>query len=1118
MSKSEIMAGLWKTPECPHLGKEGYRTGYSSYDSEEKALKDIEYADDEHKKCISGNWRFRYCKDVNENVTGFFETGYDDSHWDLIPVPSCWQIHGYGVPIYTNTVYPFQAESRKLHPPHIPDEKNSKGLYRTSFFISDSSSGQQTILHFQGVESAFYVWVNGQLAGFSQNSFSPAEFNISEYVHSGENVLAVEVYRYCACSYIEDQDMWRMSGVMRDVYLLTEPDVRIFDFQVKTLLDADYKDANLNVLIKVMNNTDLPVEAHHIQLDLYDPDGKIVQQSPLVTGFTGMENPDWPVNSWRSGDYSTANYMRFQEHPKFIYANTMRSVYLDVKIANPLKWTAEMPHLYTMLLTLLDENNQIVQVVKKKIGFRSISAKNGEILINGKAIKFKGMNIHEFHPQKGRAIDKDLMLKDIKLLKQHNFNSVRNSHYPHHPLWYDLCDEYGLYVMDECNMESHEISYKDDVLPGNDWRWMPSSIDRIASSVGVNKNSPSVIIWSMSNEAGYGENIALMAAFARTLDGTRLIHERQMSSIADMESDTYPGIEWIKKRAESRPGFPYILNEYAHAMGNAMGNFADYWDLFETYPVLGGGFIWEWCDHGILTRDKNGIPFYAYGGDFGDEPNSGNFIFDGVVTGERDITPKLLEVKRVQQFIQVIPADLSSNIIEIYNKHYHINSDYLYGIWKIEKNGHPVAEGQINDMNIEPQSRRSYTLLIPDGCCSEPGIYYLRFSFALRQDTLWADAGYEMAAVQIKLKEIKATPVFPDQKNNILKLEESTDMICISSDTFTCEFDKKSGELSSYCANQIFFFNTSEGSQHGPRLNVFRAYTDNDSHSPSVQGNYGWKKIGLHDLKPELHEIKWIDKNTADVEVAVSKTWHCYNEAGFNQFSIYKIMADGRIFVHNKIQPFGELAVLPRIGFQWAVPEYFTDLVWFGRGAHESYPDRKTSADISLYAKKISDEPLYYMYPQEMGNHEDTRWFTLRNTSGTGFLVFSPDSFSFSASRYTDMELHNAKHREYLKQSKETIVSMDYRQNGLGNSSCGRDVMHKYKLYPETIDFNYTFVPILPASVPADGWMASEVVTAPDSIFNIRKDLSIRCEEAFENMELVDPSDKEARRRAGFET
>ena len=1106
---------LWRHPDTVQLGKEAYRSGFAAYPSREAALADKSPADASHRQCLSGDWKFRYLADVNEELPGFFNVDYDDSGWDTIPVPGCWQLFGYGIPIYTNTVYPFNAERRTLHPPHIPDDKNSKGLYRTRFSLTAVHAEEQVILHFQGVESAFYVWINGHAVGFSQNTFSPAEFNITEYLREGENVLAVAVYRYCACSYIEDQDMWRMSGIFRDVYLLKEPDVRIFDFAVHTRLDPEYKDSRLEVRVKVMNNRPVFAEAHTVEMDLLDPDGQPVGPTPLAGGFTGMNNPDWPVNSWRVGDSFAPAPVQSK---KFLYPGIMRTVYLAAQVENPRKWTAETPHLYTLLLTLRDENGQIVQVVKRRIGFRSITTENGVIYINGRPIKFKGVNIHEFHPEKGRAVDREWMLRDIVLLKQHNFNAVRCSHYPHHPLWYELCDEYGLYVMDECNLESHEISYKDDVLPGNDLRWTAACIDRAAGCVGVNKNSPSVVVWSTSNEAGYGENIALMASYLRTMDDTRLIHERQMCAIADMESDTYPGIDWVKRRAELRPDFPFILNEYAHAMGNAMGNFADYWELFEHYPVLGGGFIWEWCDHGILTTDKDGKPFSAYGGDFGDQPNSGNFIFDGIVPADRRITPKLLEVKRVQQPVKVAALAAKQGRIEIRNRYYHENLNGLYAAWTVERNGRVLCEGAITDLDIAPQETRRYDLAFPETLCEAPGEYFLTLRFCLKEATSWAGQDYELARCQLPVTAIPMPAAKPDVGGAVLRVTETETAVHLSGDRFACGFSRESGELCSYQLGGRRLFSTGEGIQFGPRLNVFRAFTDNDAHSPATLGALGWEKIGLHELTRTGVTLRLIRQEKTHAVLAVSVTYQCKGgDAGFNQYTAYTVFADGRICMRNTLQPFGKLGNLPRLGFTKTLDEAFEQVRWFGRGPQESYPDRKSAADVSLYQRGISDEPEYYLFPQEMGSHEDTRWLEITTAEGRGLLISASRHFCFSASRYTDLDLHNAAHSEYLIPRKEAVLSLDYAQNGLGNASCGRDTMHKYKLLPETVDFDLLFQPV---SAHDDAFARTAGIPdgakAPGELFAIDRSLSIDCSKQFEDMELVDPSDREARIRAGY--
>lgn len=1100
---------VWRSRDVLGLNKEAYRSIFPQYRTLEEALADTSFENKKYRVCLNGQWKFRYSEDVTVQEPFYLED-CDDSSWDEIPVPGCWQMFGYGIPIYTNYLYPFEGDSAKLNPPLIPDDKNSKGMYRTSFEITAEQLKEQVILHFDGVESAFYVWVNGVKAGYSQNSFSPAEFNITPYVKEGKNILAVEVYRYCAFSFVEDQDMWRMSGIFRDVSLRFEPKIRLYDFQVRTYLDQEYRDSELNLYIKILNDTEGMQGPYTVETMLLDVEGKEVEGG-VVSGYTGMDNPIWPVNTWRNeslGHYKTSN-----EHPKQMFAGCMRHIYVSTRVANPHKWTAETPYLYTLILKLKDMDGNTLHVAKRKIGFRSVEEKKGQLLINGRPIRFKGANLHEFHPLRGRALTKEDMLQDVLMLKRHNYNAMRCSHYPHHPIWYELCDEYGLYVMDECNMESHELSYKDDVLPGNDYRWTQCCVDRAMSSFSVNKNSPSVVIWSMSNEAGYGENIAIMAACFRALDDTRPIHERQMTSIADMDSDTYSGLVWVERKAKRDPERLFVLNEYAHAMGNAIGNFADYWEIFERYPNIGGGFVWEWFDHGIPVEDETGKVRYLYGGDFGDTPNSGNFIIDGILTPEREVTPKLLETKRVQQYIAVEVLDAENGKVSVHNKHYHISSDYLKGNWNITRNGHVVAEGVFEDLDITCGEKREYELNFAADLYKEAGEYFFNTHFVLKEENAWAPADYELAACQNLLKKVEGPVLIMNTEGNI-RLEENDEQILVYAAENIYTFGKNSGNL-----EQINAFGEELLAEEDGRMTMeaYRAPTDNDDHCAVILADNGWRKIGLKNMKYTVEQFEVVDKNAAGViEVAAQLHHRCINEAGIHQYTIYTISADGMMQVKTVFQPYGDLSSLPKLGFLATCKEELKYVTWYGRGPEENYADRKSNTDIYLFHMNVDEEKLYYVKPQEAGNHEDVRWIGICGENGKGMVVTSDNPFCFTATHYSVDDLSEVQHREDLVAQHKTYLSLDYKQYGLGNGSCGYNTAFKYRLLPETAKF---YMAVMPVNNLADIKEVADYKAAgtrPEDYFTIDENLSLDASRFLDPEEIFDPSDKEQRIKAGY--
>ncbi|BCG60953.1 glycoside hydrolase family 2 TIM barrel-domain containing protein [Paenibacillus sp. URB8-2] len=678
----------WENPQVTGVNKLPPRATFMPYPDRESAMRGS-YYDSPWVRLLNGLWKFYHSPQGGDLPTDFHLPGYDDSEWDHIPVPGNWQLFGYDRPIYLNTRYPFHPDNETLHPPFIPHAANSAGSYRTEFSVPEDWGGQRIFIHFEGVESAFYLWVNGQKAGYSQNSFSPAEFDLTAYLKPGINTLAVRVYRYSAGSWIEDQDMWRLSGIYRSVYLFAKPQVELFDFEIRGELDERYENAVLSVTAKVWNTTGQLAEAHSIEVELFDAEGGQIGPAPLARGITGDK-------------FNVINSPRPHIQGHTIRPNTMRTVYLQAPVEAPRKWTAETPYLYTAILTLKDQDNRILETAHCRIGFRKVEMIDGRLLINGMSIKLKGVNRHEFDPDRGRVMTKDRMIQDIILMKRFNINAVRTAHYPHHPLFYELCDEYGLYVMDEANMESHGISYRDDVLPGNDPRWMTACMDRISAMLQRDKNHPSVILWSLGNEFGMGENVALMAAYCRTMDPTRFIHKRQMNSVADMDSETYPPVEWIVHKAVTNPKRAFVMNEYAHAMGNAMGNLKEYWDAIHAHPCLIGGYIWEWADQGLRKGDDRGGSYYAYGGDFGEEAHDDNFCIDGVLYPDRELSAKIAEVKKVHQHIHARPVDLAKGEVLVRNEYYHTALNEFDIHWSITEDGAIVFEGAAEPLNLVP--------------------------------------------------------------------------------------------------------------------------------------------------------------------------------------------------------------------------------------------------------------------------------------------------------------------------------------------------------------------------------------------------------------------------------
>ena len=635
----------WENPEMISRNKEPAHCTLVPYPDTQTALT-ASRESSPYFKLLNGDWKFNWVRKPGHRPRDFQKPDYDVSDWNDIPVPSNWELHGYGIPIYTNTIYPFSPENP--NPPYIPHNYNPVGSYRTEFTIPSDWQGRQVFLHFDGVKSAFYLWINGQKVGYSQGSMTPAEFNITEYLRDGKNVLATQVYRWCDGSYVEDQDTWRLSGIYRDVYLFSTPQVHLRDFFIRCDLDEQYRDAALKVTAKLRNHGTRQTKAHSVEVTLLDDNGKTVGGEPLMAGKA-----------------------------KNITAGAESVIEMQADISNPKKWSAETPNLYTVLLTVKDSTGKVIEVERCNFGFREVEIRDAQIFVNGVSIKVKGVNRHEHDPDYGFTVPVGRMIQDLELTKQANMNMIRTSHYPNAPIWYDLCDKYGIYLMDEANMESHGLSYGLNRLPGSDPKWREASVDRMASVVQRDKNHPSVIFWSLGNEAGHGDNIRAMAEYTRQADPTRLLQYRQMNSVVDTDNLSYQTVEWIINWAKEHPDRPYLMEEYAYARGNAVGNFQEYQDAIESHDNLVGALIWDWADKALRKFTADGQMFWAYGGDYGPPgtPSDGTMIADGVVGPDRDPEPEYYEVKKVYQYIKAKPVDLAAGKLRIHNKYNFLSLD-----------------------------------------------------------------------------------------------------------------------------------------------------------------------------------------------------------------------------------------------------------------------------------------------------------------------------------------------------------------------------------------------------------------------------------------------------------
>nr|WP_319512087.1 glycoside hydrolase family 2 TIM barrel-domain containing protein [uncultured Draconibacterium sp.] len=965
-------------------------------------------------KSLSGTWNFRWSAKPTDRPVDFYRSDYDLTNWDEILVPSNWQLHGYGIPIYTNTVYPF-----KSNPPYIQHDNNPVGSYRRNFTIPKNWDKDQNIfLHFDGVKSAFYVWVNGEKVGYSQGSMTPAEFNISKYLKEGENSLAVEVYRWSDGSYLEDQDMWRFSGIYRDVYLYTAPKTAISDFYVTTDLDDRFKHADLKIRSKVQNSS-----------------SKDLAELELIAHL-------FPKGSWLDEPVATV------KQKINITRNEEQLVELSQRIKNPKQWSAEFPNLYTLVLELNDSGGKTLERVSADIGFREVEIRGGEFFVNGKSILFKGVNRHEHDPDRGRAITRESMIKDILMMKQNNINAVRCSHYPNQAEWYRLCNEYGIYLVDEANVESHGISYGKDILPGSDPNWTAAVLARAGRMVMRDRNHPSVVLWSLGNEAGHGDNFFKMSDHIRELDSTRPIQYRQMNEAADMDSQTYPTPDWIIQRAKEKPDRPFLMNEYAHAMGNSMGNLQEYWDAIEEYPALIGGFIWDWVDQGLRTKTENGIEYFAYGGDFGDKPNDNNFCINGLVSPDRKPNPSLYEVKKVYQNVTVKLVSAENLTVDIFNKYNFTNLSDFDVNWQILENGEVVENGKLEYLNINPGMKKQ--VRIPSAYSLNLGKeYFLSVLFSLKENSNWAKKGHVVAWDQFQLSAKIPNSQVEINPDAVLQLNESSDDYEIIGDVFHFQISKNKGDVRSikYDGEEVL---------SAPIVpNFWRIPNDNDRGSKFEQTSACWRRASA-DRKVEKVEAKAFGNDS--IKITVSSRLPVF---GTEYFVVYTIFNNGILQVNCQMELEDGVPELPRFGMQFQIPDSYSHMQWYGRGPQETYQDRKSGAAIGIYSGKVDEQSYSYVYPQENGNKTDVRWVSFVNSEGRGIKISGIPTINVSAWPYSMEELENATHAYQVPNRSFYSVQVDYKQRGVGgNNSWGQKPLNKYRMLDKQYSYSYRIEPV----------------------------------------------------------
>jgi len=1015
----------WENPEMIGLNKEPpHATLLPFVDAKSAAMGNEK--DSPYFLSLNGQWKFNWVGKPSERPLDFHGKGFDDSGWDEIPVPSNWQMHGYGIPIYTNIPYPFE----KADPPHIPHDNNPVGSYRRMFRIPEDWQGRRVFLHFGGVESAFYLWVNGKKVGYSQGSRTPAEFDVTPYTQVGENLLAVEVYRWSDGSYLEDQDFWHLSGIFRDVYLFSTSSLHIRDFWVVTDLDENYEDAAVNVNVKVRNYMDRPFLCK-VETVLLDSEEK------LVVGPVEKEV------SIEAGKEGSLDFKRSVENPK--------------------KWSAEYPHLYTLLLTLKDHPGDVIEVISCQVGFREVEIKEGQLLVNGMPILIKGVNRHEHDPDTGHTISEESMIRDIRLMKQFNINAVRTSHYANDPKWYALCDRYGLYLIDEANIESHGMGYKPERTLANKPEWKKAHLDRTIRMIERDKNHPSVIIWSLGNEGGDGPNFEATSAWIHGRDPTRPVHYERagMRPHTDIICPMYPRPARLREYGLKDLERPLIMCEYAHAMGNSVGDLSGYWDIIHEFEKFQGGFIWDWVDQGLRKRvpekylKQNEAQekeyFWAYGGDFGppETPSDGNFCMNGLVFPDRTPHPSLFEVKKVYQPIKIQPVDLERSKIKVLNMYDFTSLDTFDGSWELRADGKVVQQGKLPQLSIVPG--KSQILILPiQKPVLKPGVeYWLNVSIRLSHTTTWAEKGHEVAWEQFKLPWDTKTggKVFVSSLPKV-KFNDMTDSISLSGENFNLKFSKKEGMIES------LKFRGFELIKSGPVPHFWRAPIDNDIGNRMPERCGIWRKAGL-DRIVEKVEVEQVAPQAVRIKV------DCHLAANDSSYlTTYTVYGSGDIIVESHFSPRGELPELMRFGMQMELPPGFETFTWYGRGPHETYWDRKTGARIDVYEGTVDEQFVDYSKPQENGNKTDVRWVALMNNEGVGLLAVGQPLLSVSARHYTTLDMEWAAHKYEMDRKPYVIFNIDAKQTGVGGDNSWGARPHDWcTLWSKPYSYSYRLRP-----------------------------------------------------------
>ena len=1009
-----------ENPELLGINKEPYHATLMPYANLKEALLAKRHASS---LCLSlnGLWKFNWVPRPEQRPVDFYKPDFDVLAWKEIPVPSNWEVQGYGTPFYRNLGYTIKKDF-----PHVmsePDkkytafnERNPVGSYRREFDIPADWAGRRNFITFDGVDCAFFLWVNGEKVGFSVNSRNAADFDLTKYLKTGKNMIAVEVYQYSSGTWLEDQDMWRLHGIFRNVTLWSATQVHIRDFFVKTDLDKNYKDATLEISAKIKNFDEKTAKAQTLTATLYDKDGTEIAKGSVI----GTK------------------------------LNAKQEEVLNVKfqVSNPLKWTAETPNLYTIVLT-----NSEGEILSSKVGFRKIEINGRIFTVNGVPIKLKGVNRHEHWSEVGHAITEEMMIKDLEVIKQGNCNHVRTCHYSDDPRWYELCDEWGIWLVAEANCESHGYDGRFDEEP----TMKAAIIDRNVANVENFKNHPAVIIWSLGNECGgVGSNFVAAMNTIKTIDPTRFIHYERFGSgkknPADLDGRMYGTaqdyVDMVKNWGLTKPLY---ICEFVHAMFNSMGSLDEYSEVFDNNPEILGGAIWEFQDQALWNRRDPNHPILAYGGGFGEYPNDNYFIHKGVVSYDRStegnrVKPHFPEMKKAFQWIDVNLTDPANGEIQVKNKYQFISLDRFDASWSLTENGQEIDKGVLN---VHPTwggrlvARIPYKIEHPKAGSE----YFLRVSFTQKEKTLWANKGFEVASAQFKLP-INTLPVVETKGTQPVKLLQNAQTVTITGNGFSVGFDKNSGFLNLLIKNGTNLL-TSDGS---PKLHLWRAPHKNDDDWAYRQ----WEKFGVTALQYTLVDFKV--ETVDNTSIKVISTTKADGKEGFGIYhtATYLVKGDGSIKVDNQVQFVGFKINLARIGVRMLLDKRIDRMTYFGRGPTESYSDRKSASDVGIYELGVNEQ-YEYEKPMERGNHEDVRWAKLSGNDMPTLTVQSDEKLmQVAALPHTDEQMYPVEYKIDLPASTATVFCVSAKTLGVGSNSCGPKPLEKFQVFAEPAFFSYT--------------------------------------------------------------